>query len=287
MTVAAELRRLLEADTLHIVPTCFDALSARLAREAGFPIGFMSGAAVAATRLGMPDTGLITASEMTDQLRLICGAVPGLPVIGDGDTGYGNAVNVRRTVMDYARAGAACIMIEDQVTPKRCGHFEGKQVLPREEARMKMRAAVDAARECGILVLARTDARAVHGFEAALERCRDFEEAGADIIFLEAPVSVEELETFVRAMRKPAMANIVEGGKTPVIPAAQLEAMGVRIAVYHPLLFSAMRAMTDALAALRTGDAAASPPMASFDELKRVAGLEEYDRLSRLYACET
>jgi len=285
MTVAAELRRLLQADTLHIVPTCFDALSARLAREAGFPIGFMSGAAVAATRLGMPDTGLITASEMTDQLRLICGAVPGLPVIGDGDTGYGNAVNVRRTVMDYARAGAACIMIEDQVTPKRCGHFEGKQVLPREEARMKMRAAVDAARECGILVLARTDARAVHGFEAALERCRDFEEAGADIIFLEAPVSVEELETFVRAMRKPAMANIVEGGKTPVIPAAQLEAMGVRIAVYHPLLFSAMRAMTDALAALRTGDAAASPPMASFDELKRVAGLEEYDRLSRLYAC--
>jgi 2-methylisocitrate lyase-like PEP mutase family enzyme len=218
MTTARELKRLLEGPDLLIAPTCFDALSARLAHEAGFPVGFMSGAAVAATRLGMPDTGLITASEMADQLRYICGAVPGLPVIGDGDTGYGNAMNVRRTVSDYARAGAACIMIEDQVTPRRCGHFEGKQVVSRDEARMKVRAAVDAAREAGILVLARTDARAVHGFEAALERCRDFEEEGADIVFLEAPTSEEELREFVRAARQPAMANIVEGGKTPVVP---------------------------------------------------------------------
>lgn len=284
MTVGSDLRRLLQGPDLLTVPTCFDALSARLAREAGFPVGFMSGAAVAATRLGMPDTGLITMREMADQLRCICNAVPGLPVIGDGDTGYGNALNVRRTVTEYAQAGAACVMIEDQVTPKRCGHFEGKQVLPRDEARMKIRAAVDAARETGILVLARTDARAVHGFEAAIERCRDFEEEGADIVFLEAPVSEQELRDFVRAMRQPAMANIVEGGKTPVVPPEGLKEMGVKLAVYHPMLFSAMRAMRDALAALRAGQADRAPPVASFDEFKRLAGLPEYDRMAAGYA---
>ncbi len=284
MTVGSDLRRLLQGPDLLTVPTCFDALSARLAREAGFSVGFMSGAAVAATRLGMPDTGLISFSEMADQLRYICNAVPGLPVIGDGDTGYGNALNVRRTVTEYARAGAACVMIEDQITPKRCGHFEGKQVVSREEARMKIRAAVEAAREAGILVLARTDARAVHGFEAALERCRDFEEEGADIVFLEAPVSEQELREFVRSMRQPTMANIVEGGKTPVVPPQVLKEMGVKLAVYHPMLFPAVRAMQDALGALRAGKSDRTPPVASFDELKRIVGLPEYDRMAAGYA---
>ena len=286
MTIGNGLRRLLKNSDLLVAPTCFDALSARLAREAGFAVGFMSGAAVAATRLGMPDTGLITASEMADQLRYICNAVPGLPVIGDGDTGYGNAVNVRRTVSDYARAGAACVMIEDQVTPKRCGHFEGKVVIARDEARMKIRAAVEAAREAGILVLARTDARAVDGFEAAIERCRDFEEEGADIIFLEAPTSEQEMRDFVGAMRQPTMANIVEGGKTPVLSASSLQAMGVKLAVYHPMLFSAIRAMQDGLAALRAGQPASAPPVASFAEFKRVVGLPEYDKMSLKYATE-
>lgn len=288
MSAASVLRRLLDGPDLLIAPTCFDALSARLAREAGFPVGFMSGAAVAATRLGMPDTGLITATEMAEQLRYICGAVPGLPVIGDGDTGYGNAMNVRRTVTDYARAGAACIMIEDQVTPKRCGHFEGKQVVPRAEARMKIRAAVEAAREAGILVLARTDARAVHGFEAAMERCRDFEEEGADIVFLEAPTSEQELEAFVRASRQPTMANIFEGGKTPVVPPRRLAEIGVRLAVYHPMLFASIRAMQDSLRALgqesQGQGGAAAPPAASFDELKRIAGLPDYDAAAMRYA---
>lgn len=284
MSAGSVLRRLLDGPDLLTAPTCFDALSARLAREAGFPVGFMSGAAVAATRLGMPDTGLITATEMAEQLRYICGAVPGLPVIGDGDTGYGNAMNVRRTVTDYARAGAACIMIEDQVTPKRCGHFDGKQVTSREEARMKVRAAVEAAREVGILVLARTDARAVHGFDAALARCRDFEEEGADIVFLEAPTSEAELSEFVRAARQPTMANIVEGGKTPVLPPDRLRSLGVKLAVYHPMLFSSIRAMQDALQALRSGTPEKAPPVASFDDLKQIAGLPQYDALSTRYA---
>lgn len=283
MTVATELKRLLQGPEFLAVPTCFDALSARLAHQAGFPVGFMSGSHVAATRLGVPDTALISFGEMVDQLRNICGAVPGVPMIGDGDTGYGNAVNVRRTVVEYARAGAACVMIEDQVSPKRCGHFEGKQVLPRDEARMKIRAAVEAAREAGILVLARTDLRAVEGFEAALQRCRDYEEEGADLIFLEAPQSEQELREFARAMRQPAVANIVEGGKTPLLPPAVLHDMGIRLALYHPLIFSAIRAMHEALSALR-GGYAELPAMVSFKEFQRIVGLPEYDRMSARYA---
>jgi len=286
MTLAETLRRLLEGPDLLVVPTCFDALSARLTREAGFPIAFMSGFAVAATRLGMPDTGLISFAEMVDQLRGICNAVPGLPVIGDGDTGYGNAMNVRRTVVEYARAGAACIMIEDQVSPKRCGHFEGKQVVSREEARMKIRAAVEARAEADILILARTDARAVHGFAAALERCRDFEEEGADLVFLEAPQSEQELADFAQAMRKPTVANLAPGGKTPMVPRARLREMGIRMACYHPLLFSAVRAMQDALAALRRDDAAKAPATVGFDDIKRIVGLPEYTELETRYRTE-
>jgi len=287
MSTANELKRLLNGNQLLMAPTCFDALSARLARDAGFPVGFMSGSAVSATRLGMPDTGLISLAEMADQLRNICGAVPGLPVIGDGDTGFGNAMNLRRTVWEYARAGAACIMIEDQVSPKRCGHFEGKQVVSREEARMKVRAAVETAREAGILVLARTDARAVHGFEAAMDRCRDFEEEGADIVFLEAPVSTDELREFSSSMRQPVMANIVEGGKTPCLNPDELKAMGVRLAVYHPMIFAAIKAMQDSLVALRDGAGVSTPPVASFDDFKRLVGLPEYDRQSARYATGT
>jgi 2-methylisocitrate lyase-like PEP mutase family enzyme len=284
MTLANDLRRLLAGPDVLTVPTCFDALSARLGQQAGFPVGFMSGFGVAATRLGMPDAGLISFTEMVDQLRSICNATPGLPMIGDGDTGYGNAMNVRRTVIEYAKAGAACIMIEDQVTPKRCGHFEGKQVVSREEARMKIRAAVEAGREAGILILARTDARAVHGFEAALQRCRDFEEEGADIVFLEAPVSEQELRDFIRAMRQPTMANFAPGGKTPMLSQAVQKEIGVRLSVYHPMLFSAVRAMQDALAALHSGDAGKAPAMATFDEVKRAVGLPEHDALERRYA---
>jgi 2-methylisocitrate lyase-like PEP mutase family enzyme len=284
MSVANDLRRLLEGPGLLTVPTCFDALSARLGQQAGFPVGFMSGFGVAATRLGMPDAGLISFTEMVDQLRNICNATPGLPMIGDGDTGYGNAMNVRRTVIEYARAGAACVMIEDQVTPKRCGHFDGKQIISRDEARMKIRAAVEAGKEAGILILARTDARAVDGFQAALDRCRDFEEEGADIVFLEAPLSEHELRDFVRAMRKPTMANFAPGGKTPMLTETVLKEIGVRLAVYHPMLFSAVRAIQDSLAALRSGTAGKAPPMATFDEVKRAVGLPEHDALERRYA---
>ena len=284
MTNPAEtLRRIIADGDLVCFPTCFDALSARLIRDAGFPLSFMSGFGVAAT-LALPDTGLIGFAEMIGQLRGICGAVPGFPIIGDGDTGYGNAVNVRRTVLEYAKAGAACVMIEDQVSPKKCGHLDGKQVVGREEARLKIRAAVEAAREAGILVLARTDARSVDGFEAALERCRDFEEEGADILFLEAPGSIDELRAFAGSMRQPTMANLVAGGKTPMLSRAELRETGVRLVSYHPLLPAAVKAMQDALAALAEDDAGKAPPSVGFDAIKSIVGLPEYTALERRYA---
>ncbi len=230
MSPAQRLRALLAAPGLQIMPGCFDALSTKLIADAGYQVSFMSGFAVSAVRLGLPDTGLISFAEMLDSLRSCCGAVSGFPVIGDGDTGYGNALNVQRTVIEYARAGAAAVMIEDQVSPKKCGHTKGKQVVSREEARMKIRAAVEARAERDILILARTDARAVHGPQEALARCRDFEAEGADIIFYEAPESEAEMEAFCRAVSKPCMANMVAGGRTPLLPPSDLERLGYKLA---------------------------------------------------------
>ena len=195
------------------MPGCYDALSARLVAEAGYKVMFMSGFAIWATRLALPDTGLVSFSEMTDSLRNCCSGAGEIPLIGDGDTGFGNALNVQRTVVEYARAGAAGVMIEDQISPKKCGHTHGKRVVSRAEARMKVRAAVDAKADADILIMARTDARAVLGFDEALERCKEFESEGADIIFLEAPESEDEMWRFCEAMKSPCMANMVPGGR--------------------------------------------------------------------------
>lgn len=277
MTPAQKLREVLVAPGLEVVPGCFDALSAKLAADAGFKATFMSGFAVSAARLGQPDTGLISFGEMLDNLRNCVSGAARIPLIGDGDTGYGNALNVQRTVVEYARAGAAAVMIEDQVSPKKCGHTRGKQVIAREEARMKIRAAVDARRDADILILARTDARAVHGFDEALDRCRDFETEGADIIFLEAPENEMEMRRFCEAMRKPCMANMVPGGKTPILPPQELQNIGYKLALYPVMLMStAIAAMQAALAALRPESKKAFPPSVSFAELQEVVGFPDY-----------
>ncbi len=270
------------------MPCAWDALSARMISRAGFKLTMMSGFAVSGAKMGMPDTGLISFGEMADQLRLICQAAPDLLVIGDGDTGYGNALNAQRTVREYARAGAAAIMIEDQVSPKRCGHTKGKQVISRPEARMRIRAAVDAAHEGdnNILILARTDSRAVHGFEDAMERCRMFAEEGADILFLEAPESIGEMRTFCAGFNKPTMANMVGGGKTPILPPKDLEKIGYRIAAYPLLVFSAgIAAMRAALAALGNGTEDRVPQV-TFDELKTLVGFDEYYEREQRYSAE-
>ena len=274
---AERLRRLLAEPGLLVVPSCFDALSAKLIERAGFRLAFMSGFAVSASRLGLPDTGLISYGEMLDTGRSLCSAVT-IPVLGDGDTGFGNAVNVKRTVEGYARAGFAAVMIEDQVAPKRCGHTAGKAVVPRAEALARIRAAVDARDEgADILILARTDARGPLGFDEALERCRGFADLGADILFPEAPLSEREMERFCSELERPVMANMVEQGLTPVLAPERLAALGFKLAAYPlTLLAAATRAMQQALAALR-GDGAA-PATVGFVELQEIVGFPAYDR---------
>jgi 2-methylisocitrate lyase-like PEP mutase family enzyme len=284
VTPAQRLRALLAQPRLHIMPGCFDALSAKLIADSGFEVAFMSGFAVSAARLAMPDTGLISFAEMLDSLRSCCAAVPDLPVIGDGDTGYGNALNVQRTVIEYARAGAAAVMIEDQVSPKKCGHTRGKQVISREEARMKVRAAAVARADADILILARTDARAVHGPQEALARCRDFEAEGADIIFFEAPETKDEMASFCRAISKPCLANMVPGGKTPILAPEELERIGYRLAVYPVMLMTAaIAAMQGTLKALRPGSGAPLPTAVSFAELQAIVGFPKYWEQEKLY----
>ena len=272
---ADRLRSLLARGTILIMPGCHDAMSARLIEAAGFELGFMSGFAVSADRLGMPDTGLISYAELVDQGQNICRATS-IPLIGDGDTGFGSAQNIKRPVQGYARAGFAAIMLEDQVAPKRCGHTEGKSVVGRDEALTRVRAAVDA-REAGddILIMARTDARAIHGLDEAIARCQAFRALGADITFLEAPVSEEEMRRYCVEVDGPKMANLIEGGKTPLLPPSRLEQTGYAIAVYPlTLLNVSIAAMRSALVSLKRGDTPAS--IMDFEELKKAVGFPEY-----------
>ena len=277
---AEKLRAILQEDRCHMVPCCWDALSAKMIGEAGFPFTFMSGFAVSGARLGLPDTGLISYAEMAAQIRDICAATP-VPVIGDGDTGYGNALNVERTVRGYAQAGAACVMIEDQLAPKRCGHTKGKLVVDRAEAVDRIRAAAHAredVRRAGsdILILARTDARAVNGLDDAIWRANAFRDAGADILFVEAPQSEAEMARVTTEAPGTHMANMVEGGKTPIPPMARLHDLGFKLAIFPLTLFSAsMHAIATSLAAMKSGRHPADALM-SFDDLKRTVGFDAY-----------
>jgi len=275
MPSAARLRALLDRPGLLIMPGCHDAMSARLIEESGFELGFMSGFAVSAARLGMPDTGLISYAELVDQGANICRSVS-IPMIGDGDTGFGSAQNIKRTVQGYAQAGFAAIMLEDQVAPKRCGHTEGKSVVSRDEALMRIRAAVDA-RNAGadILIMARTDARACVSLDEAIARCRAFRELGADITFLEAPIDEDEMRRYCAEVDGPKMANLIEGGKTPLLPHARLEELGYKIAVYPlTLLNVSIGAMRSALQELRSGRPASA--IMDFERLKSAVGFPAY-----------
>lgn len=259
-------------------------MSARLIKEAGFDVGFMSGFTVTGARLGMPDAGLITYSELVDQGQHICRAAAGVPIIGDGDTGFGSAQNIKRTVQGYAQAGFAAIMLEDQVSPKRCGHVDGKSVVGREEALTRIRAAVDARDEgADILIMARTDARGCVDLDEAIARCQAFRAIGADITFLEAPATLDEMRRYCAEVEGPKMANLIEGGKTPILPAAELEAIGYTIAVYPlTLLNVSIQAMRAALAAMKRGQPA--PGVMDFADLKAAVGFPEYTAEESRYA---
>ncbi|MTI43987.1 2-methylisocitrate lyase-like PEP mutase family enzyme [Roseibium hamelinense] len=283
LSQAEKLRMLLAQDRLHVTPCCYDALSAKLIEQADFELTFMSGFGVSAARLGQPDLGLMSYAEVLDQARNITDAIQ-IPLIADGDTGYGNAVNVRRTVAAFAKAGAAAIMIEDQLAPKRCGHTPGKAVVSRAEAFDRIRAARDA-KESGadILILARTDARHDHGLNEAIKRAVKFKELGADILFVEAPKTVEEMQIICRELPGPKMANIVEGGETPELSHNEIADIGFSIVTYPlTLLAGAMQAMVATLTNLKS-DLNRRPDLMSFSELRDRIGFNQYYQASKQY----
>ena len=285
---AERLRTLLDTGSVLKAPGCFDAISARLLEQAGFRAGFLGGFSVAAARLALPDVGLMSYGEMLDQARNVCAATS-LPIIGDADTGYGNAINAERTLLGCAQAGLACVMIEDQSWPKRCGHTAGKEIVERSEALRRIRACVRAREESGldVMIMARTDANATDGFNEALWRAEAFADAGADITFLEAPESVDQMRRYCETVPGFKTANLVEDGRTPWLDPAQLEAVGYAMVLYPvSLLLHAIFAMRSAAEGLTTGHSKPDT-RASFDEARRLLGWHEYEaRLSDLEPSE-
>ena len=275
-TQANKLRALLDKPGIRLMPGCHDAMSAKLVEEAGFDMGFMSGFAVSAARLAYPDTGLISYGEMVETGRNICSTVK-IPIFGDGDTGFGNALNIKRTVKGYANAGFACIMLEDQVMPKRCGHTKDKMVVSREESFSRVKAAIDARNEEGsdILIMARTDSRGTDSLDEAIFRANEFAKLGADITFLEAPESIEEMKEYCNQVPGHKMANMIEHGKTPVLPAEQLEEIGYKISVFPlSLLNASIVAMRESLAMIKQGKEPTN--ILDFEGLKSAVGFPEY-----------
>jgi len=278
-------RDLLSAPGLVVAPGVADAMNARLVAAEGFKAIYMTGGGTAAIRLGMPDVGLLTMTEMVDNAGRIADA-SGLPVISDADTGYGNPLNVRRTVRAFEKAGVAAIHLEDQDFPKRCGHLSGKTIVPIEDMVNKLRAACDARVDSDFTIIARTDALAVEGIERALERARAYEAAGADMIFVEAPLNREHLSAIPRAFRVPALLNMSISGKTPLLPVAELSNLGYKVAIYPNFgTLIALAAVRDYLRQLReTGTVTQFVgKMAGFTEWFDLMGLQEVKALEERY----
>lgn len=280
-----QLRRLLNEPGIIRAPGAYDAWSARLIEQAGFPAVYMTGYGVSASAIGRPDIGLLTMTEMAAQAKNMASAIK-IPLIADADNGYGGVLNVARTVHEYARAGVAAIQLEDQVIPKRCGHMEGKQLISQEEMVAKVKAAAYARTEQDIVIIARTDARAVTGMEDALNRAKSYAEAGADVIFVEAPQSVEEMKQITQAVQRPLLANMVEHGKTPFLDGMQLERVGYKIAIYPvSLLYAATHALTECLQSLRNHDTTGHyrQHMASFPDFNELIGLSAERELEKRF----
>ena len=272
MRATTTLRTMLNAPGIIVAPGAYDGFSARLVEAAGFRCVYMTGAGTAASHIGQPDLGLTTLTEMVDNARHIAACVS-IPVIADADTGFGNALNVVRTVREYERAGVAGCHLEDQVAPKKCGHIAGKQVIPAKEFALKIRAAVENRTDGDFVVIARTDARAVTSLDDAIERGNLYREAGADVIFVEAPQTEDEIQRVAREVKAPLLMNQVPGGRTPGVKTAELERMGFKI-VIHPTVCMgpAIAAMERALAQLReTGtDFHDGPSLSPLDIFKKV-----------------
>lgn len=283
-----DFRNHLKSGKIMIAPGIYDALSAKIAQEAGIPCLAMGGYAISASRLAKPDVGLLSCSEMVESLKQICDATD-IPVVGDGDTGYGNALNVIRTEQEYEKAGAACMFLEDQVWPKRCGHMDGKQVISAEEHAEKIRAAVDARTDKNFVIMARTDSRAIYGLDDAIERGKRYADAGAELIFVEALRNREELEKVGHAFEGTGarpVGNMIEGGKTPIVNAKELEQMGYALVFWScASLYLVSKTLHDAFSELqRTGISDGFlDKMIDFGRFNHFIGLDEYKKLERTY----
>ena len=280
---ADKLKNLLDQKGIVVMPGCYDALSAKLIEREKLNVGFMSGFAVSSTRLGMPDTGLISFSEMAEQVRNICN-VTSIPIIFDGDTGYGNSVNIYRTVRGFADAGAAAIMIEDQKWPKKCGHTKGKDVVELDEANSRIKAAVDASKmnNKDILVMARTDAIATRGLDDAIKRMQKFSELGADILFVEAIKSKEDMKRVIKEVPGHHMINLIEDGETPLLEMNELEDIGFKIAVFPLTLMSAsVKIMQESLKNMK--NKTYNTNVSKFSDLRDIVGFNEYYEIEDKY----
>lgn len=289
MTPGQRFRQILSRPDLLVLPGVYDCLGVRLAAEAGFEAAFTSGFGLSASLLGRPDYGFLTATQVLEAVSNMTRVSP-LPLIADLDTGYGNPLNVYEVVQQAVRANVAGVILEDQVWPKRCGHFSGKEVIPAQEHVRKIKAAVEARKDSGLVIFGRTDARATHGLAEALKRGAAYLEAGADVIFVEAPLTREELEQIPRAFPKaPTMANMIEGGRTPLLAANELQRMGFRIAVF-PLsaLFAATAAIRETFSRLRNrGAAATETAQIDFASFEKVIGIEDYRKLEERFSAES
>ena len=269
-------REVLATESPLLLPCAHDGLSVRLIEDAGFKAYSIGGFPLVGARYGLPDIGLAGLGEMANGVRDIV-AASALPVLVDADDGYGDAKNVARTVRTYERLGIAALFIEDQVSPKRCGHMAGKNVIPMEAMVTKVRAAVAARSNADTFIIARTDARAVHGLDDALRRAESYLEAGADGIFVEAPQSLEELERIGRSFHVPQLANMLEDGDTPMLSPAELGRLGFAMVAYPTsLIFRIAHTMREALQAMRTGQLTGAPPELGFDAFKRIVGFEQW-----------
>lgn len=278
------LRRLIASGSPTPVPGAANALTARLIAEVGFQAAYVTGAGIANTYLGSPDIGLVTLTELAAHVAAIRGAVE-IPLIVDADTGFGNAIGVRRTVRELERAGADGIQLEDQRSPKKCGHFAGKELISSAEMVQKVHAAVDARTDDQLVIVARTDARAIEGFDAAIARAAAYREAGADLIFVEAPQSVEELRAIPKLVDGPQIVNLVEGGRTPLLPLAELDGFAVALFA-NAALQGAMKGSLTVLEGLhRTGSlASVAGDLVPWAERQRLVGKPAFDEFEARYA---
>ena len=278
MNAGARLKARLAKGVL-VAPGAYDALTARIASQAGAEAVYMTGFGVAGSLLGVPDIGIVSATEMIDRVRALAAAAAPVPLIADGDNGHGGTANVERLVRAYEQAGAACIQLEDQVLPKRCGHMDGKEVVPLEEGAAKIRAAVRARNNRDFLIMARTDARSVLGFDEALRRADAYLNAGADLLFVEAPQSEAELRTVAERFKNvPLVANMVEDGKTPMQSAAALGALGFRLVLFpiSALLAAARTAQRVYAGLLANGKPDAGVERVTFQAYNDIVGLSAY-----------